>query len=233
MACFVLIPGAWAGAWIWGAVSRDLRGRGHRVYAITLSGLAGARCVDHVGLETHVGNVLDLLEEEDLDGVVLVGHEYAGLVAGQVADRAPDRVAHTVFVEAFLPQHGRSLLDRLRDSGEAANGRVPPPRAEDLAREPDLPPAAARWMLDRFVGHPARTVREPATLRRPLAERRSTYIACTMAGQWVADDVAGMREERGWTFRALAAGRWPMVSAPGHLAELLDAVAVEVDERSS
>ena len=78
---------------------------------MTLSGLADrAGDVSNMGLETHVNDVLCVLERGDLRDVV-VGHSYSGIVAGQVADRAPDRVAHTVYIDAFVPHDGRSMLD--------------------------------------------------------------------------------------------------------------------------
>ncbi len=84
-----------------------------------------------------------------------------------------------------------------------------------------------RWLVARFVGHPGRTISEPAVLKRPLAEQRATYIACTMGGHWVSDEVAAMRKEPNWTFRTLDTGHWPMVSTPDELVALLAEVASE------
>lgn len=120
MGDIVLIPGAWSTAESWAPVTRQLRALGHRVYPVTLSGLDRQVDASSVGLATHVEDVLSVLEREDLRDVVLVGHSYSGIVAGQVADRAPDRVAHTVFVEAFLPHDGRSMLDAFGDEAARA-----------------------------------------------------------------------------------------------------------------
>ena len=133
MSDFVLIPGAWMGAWVWEPVTRGLRELGHNVCPVTLSGLdeEDADVLD-IGLETHVDDVLSILEEGDLRNAVVVGHLYAGIVAGQVADRAPDRVAHTVFVEAFLPHDGTAVFiiidppDGGRRKGSSRRGAVRP-----------------------------------------------------------------------------------------------------------
>ena len=224
---FVLIPGAWMGAWVWNPVSSGLRALGHDVYPLTLSGLADEDAdVSDVGLETHVGDVLSVLEESDLRDVAVVGHSYSGIVAGQVADRAPDRVAHTVFVDAFLPHDGKSMLDafpepqrkdELRQIAENG-GRWPAPDVAGAADGHGLCVEQARWLVERLVDHPGRTVSEPAVLSRPLAKQRATYIACTFE---ISDDVAAMREEPSWTFRTLQTGHWPMVSAPDELVALL------------
>ena len=228
---FVLIPGAWMGAWVWEPVGSGLRARGHDVHPLTLSGLAdGDADVSGVGLQTHVDDVLSVLEEGDLRDVVVVGHSYSGIVAGQVADRTPDRVAHTVYVDAFLPRDGESMLDafgerqRERELAQIAEngGRWPAPGLDGVSGEPDLSEEQARWLAGRLVGHPGRTVSEPAVMDRPLAEQRATYVACAFED---SDDVAALRGEPGWAFRELEAGQWPMVSVPDELVALLADVA--------
>ncbi|MFF5207103.1 alpha/beta fold hydrolase [Streptosporangium sp. NPDC000396] len=233
---FVLIPGAWMGAWAWEPVACRLRELGHRVRTVTLSGLAAPETdVSTVGLETHVDDVLSVLEKEDLRDVIVVGHSYSGIVAGQVADRAPDRVARTVFVEGFLPHNGRSMLhvfperqrtDELQLIADN-QGRWPVPDVAIVAEGQDLSAQQARWLVERFVGHPGRTISEPAVLARPLAQQRASYIVCTMEhfNGKVSDDVAAMRTEPNWTFHTLDTGYWPMLSAPDQLATLLTDIA--------
>lgn len=236
MTTFILIPGAWLGGWVWEPVARGLQERGHVAHAMTLSGLdgGGARFVE-IGLATHVDDVLSFLEKEDLHDVIVVGHLYSGLVAGQVADRAPHRVAHTVFLEAFLPHDGQRMVDAFDDDEKSRQAEIDqiarnggswsPPSAEDIAHESDLSADQKRELIARFVAHPGRTVTEPARLVRPLSAQRATYIACTKAGHWASDDVAAMRTAPNWTFRTLDAGHWPMVSVPAELAALLDQIA--------
>lgn len=226
---YVLIPGAWMGAWVWEPVARGLRARGHRAHPVTLAGLvndAAEAARADIGLATHVDDVLAILEAGDLRDVVVVGHSYSGVVAGQVADRAPDRVAHTVYVDAFLPRDGMSMLDAFPEPQRAdelraiaANGgRWPAPDVAGVADGHGLTAEQARWLAQRLVDHPGRTVSEPAVLTRPLAGQRATYIACAFED---ADDVAALRGEPTWTFRALRVGHWPMVAAPDALVALL------------
>jgi pimeloyl-ACP methyl ester carboxylesterase len=232
MTNFVLIPGAWMGAWVWEEVADGLRALGHHVSAVTLSGLSKGADVSTVGLATHVNDVLSILSDNDLREVVVVGHLYSGIVAGQVADRAPTRVAHTVFVEAFLPHDGKSMLDTLDERQREDElrqiaehqGRWPAPDLAALSGN-ELSAEQMQWLLARFVGHPGRTICEPAVLSRPLAAQRATYIVCTMGGHWLSEDVKAMRKEPNWTFRSIQTGHFPMVSTPKRLVELLDEVA--------
>src|SRR5260370_39830800 len=98
-----------------------------------------------------------------------------------VTDRAPDRVAHTVFVEAFLPHDGTSLLDafdehqredELRQIAQH-QGRWPAPDVTSVADGNGLSPEQIRWRVERFVGHPGRRRAEPAVLSPPLSEQRA------------------------------------------------------------
>src|SRR5437867_3282753 len=113
MATFVLVHGASTGGWYWAPVRSLLRDAGHEVHTPTLTGL-GERChllSRGIGLDTHIQDVVNALVYEDLRDVVLAGHSYSGMVVTGVADRVPERIAHLVYVDAFVPHHGESLLD--------------------------------------------------------------------------------------------------------------------------
>ena len=233
---FLLIPGAWMGSWVWDNVADGLRARDHDVDSITLSGLNGGEDVAGIDLSTHVDDVLTLLEQSDVRNVIVVGHSYSGLVAGQVADQAPERVIHTVFIDAFLPRDGKSLLDvaaldkeqelKLIDENQ---GRWPAPARDGLEQEEDLSAQQIDWLLDRFVDHPGRTISEPAVMSRPLSGFQATYIARTLpqASGSTADYAATLYGEPSWTFHELDAGHWSMISVPEKLVALLDEVATK------
>src|SRR5262249_25939706 len=113
MSTYVLIHGAWHGAWCWERVSPHLTAAGHRVIAPDLAGLDGisSRVPGDVSLQDHVDGVVAMLEEHDLRDVVLVGHSYAGLIVRQVADRVPDRVARLILLDAWSAPDGKSIAD--------------------------------------------------------------------------------------------------------------------------
>jgi len=94
MTTYVLVPGACHGAWCFDDLADELRSRGHRVLAITLTGIAERAHLLHAGvnLETHVADVLAELAVHGVTGAVLVGHSYGGMVITAVADRVPQQV---------------------------------------------------------------------------------------------------------------------------------------------
>src|SRR3954452_6420662 len=116
MSTFVLVHGAWHGGWCWDRVAPRLRAAGHEVHAPTLTGLSERSHLlsPLVGLDTHVEDVVRLIDTFALTDVVLVGHSYAGQVVTAVADRRPDAIARRVYLDAFVG-----------DDGETARGLLP------------------------------------------------------------------------------------------------------------
>jgi pimeloyl-ACP methyl ester carboxylesterase len=113
MATFVLIPGGWRGGWTFADFVARLKREGHEAYAVTLSGLEETADGSAAGinLDTHIGNVIELLEVEDLSEVILCSHSYGGMVATGVADRMAERIAALVYLDAFVPEDGQSWWD--------------------------------------------------------------------------------------------------------------------------
>lgn len=232
---FVLIPGAWMGGWVWEPVAERLRDHGHTVHTPTLAGLGADDDHTRARLHTHVDQITALLDDAQTADVILVGHSYSGIVAGQVADQRPDRVAHTVFVQAFLPRDGRSLIDDWSEDPDArqqetddiaAAGGVWLPPLAGLAAEPDLSPEQRQWLAERLVNHPGRTVTEPAVMTRPVEGFPATYIASAADGdEDLPPNIAALRNQPTWTVHRIRGGHWPMVSDPVSLTALLDAIA--------
>ncbi len=146
MSAFVLIPGGWHGGWYFQAFAEALRARGHRAYPVTLTGLGHRRHSLHPGvnLDTHIADVVQLLEVERLSDVVLVAHSYGGMVLRGVLDRAPSRLAAAVYVDAYVPDDGQSCFELANDryramflDGAGEDGfSVPPPPHLDARATP-------------------------------------------------------------------------------------------------
>jgi pimeloyl-ACP methyl ester carboxylesterase len=128
MATFVLVHGGGHGGWCYQPLARRLRAAGHEVYAPSLTGLADRAHLlsKDVGLDTHITDIVRLLEFEDLTDAIVVGHSYGGMVITGVADRATQRVGHRVYLDAAYPKNGQSLYDHAGPTIAAARraGRV-------------------------------------------------------------------------------------------------------------
>jgi len=121
LSTFVLVHGAWHGGWCWDRVTPHLRAAGHEVHTPTLTGLSERAHLlsPMVGLDTHIEDVVRLIDTLGLSDVILVGHSYGGMVITGAAARVPERIAHVVYLDAFLPRAGEAAWDLLPWQREA------------------------------------------------------------------------------------------------------------------
>ena len=110
---FVLVHGAWHGGWCWRRVADRLTAKGHYVVAPTLSGVGERSHLPPgpIDLSTQIDDVVGEIKWKDLDGIVLVGHSYGGMVITGVAEQLRNRISAIVYLDAFLPADGQSLFD--------------------------------------------------------------------------------------------------------------------------
>ncbi len=241
IATYVIVHGGWGGGWEWSEVAQLLCERGHRVFTPTLAGM-GDRAeerVPDIGLETHVQDVVDVLEHEDLHDVVLCGHSYGGVPVTGAADRVPHRIGLVVYVDALVPRDGQSTFDLLparfcTDAHTNAVDRggmlcVPIPTA--LLPPKGLVPEA-KWMsyVERLCDQPLRTFADPVRLQARTEPPRA-FVRCTggqLDGDLGDDPIAPMAaraEAEGWTYRELAAPHDPQLTHPSATAAVLHDLA--------
>lgn len=226
MANFVLVAGMRLGAWAWDEVVPYLRAAGHGAHALTLSGLADKQGVP-AGQQTHVQDIVDEVEGQDLRDVVLVGHSYSGTPVGQAAERIGDRLTRVVFVDSSVPADGEAFVSAWPDDGAtveasiAKNGGFWPPVPAGHYDGHGLTDEQIALIVGRSTPHPGATLTEPAVLARPLDELPATYVQCLLAGAELSDDVAKLLTSKHWRLVELDTGHWPMFSQPRELAQLL------------
>ena len=236
-ATFVLVHGAWLGGWLWKKVTPLLRAAGHEVFTPTLTGVGERSHLfsPEVGLDTHIEDIVAVLEYEDLTDVTLVGHSYAGMVITGVAQRAAHRLAQLVYLDAFLPENGKALTDYLPAPPPSVDGRVKPfdPRTDfGVDREADL-----AWMTPRLRDHPARAFSQPVESSRALTLRQ-TYIQCSANLTWFVEAAERARRQGLRVVELLSANHCPMVTQPDELVKILVALvepsrAIRSERRSS
>jgi pimeloyl-ACP methyl ester carboxylesterase len=225
MTRFVVVAGAWLGAWAWDEVVPELREAGHEVHALTLSGLAERQDVP-AGQQTHVQDIVDEVERLDLRDVVLVGHSYAGVPVGQAAELIGDRLARVVFVDSNVPVDGKSFLDsfpsgHIRKSLDESGGVWPSLDPADYAGQDLTDEQIARIVTDG-TPHPGATLTEPAVLARPLADLPATYVKCLLDGDELPAPADELVASGRWELVRMETGHWPMFSRPRELARVLD-----------
>jgi len=111
MANYLLVHGAWHGPWFWRAVAKVLESQGHSVALPTLPGLneATQARAGSFGLADHISAVSTAIDH--IPGrLILVAHSYAGMIARALETLRRDKLCHVVYLEAVIPEPGRSLL---------------------------------------------------------------------------------------------------------------------------
>lgn len=229
---YVLVHGAWHGGWCWREIVKGLRAAGHSVYVPTLTGL-GERVHlmnKSVNLSTHVTDVVNLMEYEELTNVILVGHSYAGHVIPLVADQLKARIRHMVYLDAVVAQDGKPFLppgvgeERAKT---AIDGYLQDPPDVTWFGVPADHPSAA-WVKRRLTRHPLTTLMETVRYKNGAdAGLPKTFIRCTQRRDANQPDpiepvIKGKPE---WTWLTLDTGHDAMVTAPKELTEMLLKIA--------
>ena len=234
MAVFVVAHGAWSAAWAWKKMRPLLRAAGHELWTPTYTGL-GERAhlaSPTVDLDTHIADLIGMLEMEDLRDVVLIAHSYGGMVATGVADRARERIAQLVYLDAFVPHDGQSLFDlqpadarvRMRELArtDGEGWRLPPTQMPA-----DTPDADVTWASGRRRPQPIRTFEQPLRLAGNAAPPPRSYIYCQRSAP--ADVFRQFAEraqrESGWRYFEIDASHNPHITAPQALLDLLAKIA--------
>ncbi len=233
MALFVVSHGAWSAGWAWKKMHPLMRASRHALITPTLTGIGERSHLAHpdIDFDTHIADILGVLTYENLTNVNLIGHSYSGMVATGVADRASERIAQLIYLDAFVPNDGESAFDVLpaatraqRQAGASADGwRMPPG-----PMPPDTAPEDLAWCTPLRVPQPVKTFEQKLTFQNgPLTLPRH-YIYCARKPP---DDRFRVFYERartqGWAgAHEIDASHNPHITCPDVLADLLTKIAV-------
>ncbi|MFD7374895.1 alpha/beta fold hydrolase [Streptomyces mirabilis] len=246
MTAFILVAGAHTGSWIWQAVADRLRESGAPAYPVTLTGMGdrGHAAGPDTDLETHIHDLLRVIDRTDAAEVVLVGHCYGIYPVLGAADRRPERIARIVHLDAGMAQDGDQALtlvpdqavrDRLLHRAGPADDdwRIPPPTLGEWQRwgsVAGLSPAVLARLATRAVPQPTGTLTRPLRLSKAVSELPRTGVLCTANGSSIAmvEALVGLGDPRFQvltdprvSFFELDTGHWPMLSRPDEVAETL------------
>ncbi len=227
MATIVVAHGAWSSAWAWQKMRPLLRAAGHDIFTPSYTGL-GERAhlaAPGIDLDTHIADVLGVLQCEDLRDVVLIGHSYGGMVATGVTDRAEGRVTKLIYLDAFAPKDGQSLFqlvgaeteEKMRAGAAAGDGwRVP---ANPMP--PDTPADYVEWAASRRKPQPMKCFEQPLTLSgRPLPVAGYMYWTRVAPGGGLRQFADRARAED-WPYAEMDASHNPHITCPEELRDVL------------
>jgi pimeloyl-ACP methyl ester carboxylesterase len=228
MASFVLVHGAWHGAWCWRRVASLLIRKGHDVFAPTLTGLCERSHLlsPAINVDTHILDIVNEMKWQELNDVVLVGHSYGGMVVSGVAEKMEKAIASVVMLDAFMPENGQSLVD------------IQPPAVREpiLAAERQgktaLPPLSAEWFKvnekDRaWVDAQCTPTPIQCFLQKlPLTGAREriakkTYIRASAYPSPYFDAGLASARAKNWRIHEVPCGHDVMLDMPERLAEIL------------
>ena len=226
-ATFLVCHGAWSAGWAWKKMHPLMAAAGHRLVTPTCTGLGEREHLasPSIDLETHIQDILNVIRYEDLRDVVLIGHSYGGMVATAVADRARDRVTQLIYIDAFVPEDGQSLLDlnevarsRMPELAKSGDGwRVPP-----NPTPPDTPPADIEWLTERRVDMPIKCFESGLKLQsEPAMPRSYIYATRITPADTFGPFARRARSELGWNYHEIDASHSPNVTAPEALMGIL------------
>jgi pimeloyl-ACP methyl ester carboxylesterase len=216
MTTIVLVAGAYHGGWYYSPILPQLRDAGHEVFTITLSGLAGpeTRPMASINLDTHIDDLVSLIELEKLDDILLCGHSYGGMVIAGAASRLPGRIRTLLFLDALVPNDGDSVWSTW-----------PPPVREMFVQNcaDGLRTAPPPGVDARARAHPL------ATFLQPVRLTADTYAVKNKLFAWCNSDASSLfgpiyqrvSGDAGWQCHTMACGHDFMNEAPELALKLL------------
>ena len=220
---FLFVHGAWGGGWEYKKVDSLFAAQGDKAYHPTLTGLGERVHLANadINLSTHITDIVNVMRFEDLHNVILVGHSYGGMVISGVAEQVPDRIAKLIYLDAFVPNDGESLLSA-RGETEATSSIKPHIKEGFVSyffgKTNPNPPTD--------VSQPLKTFTEPLSIKNPLVKDIPTFFIL-MAPKGDATKAnfapfANRAKERGWQVLQMTGNHYPMRNQPEEFIKILN-----------
>lgn len=222
---FVLVHGAWHGGWCWRRVADRLTANGHYVVAPTLSGVGERSHLppDLINLTTQINDIIGEIKWKDLDGIVLVGHSYGGMVVTGVAEQLQNRIAAIVYLDAFMPADGQSLYDLTH-----APNHDPAPTEKFSPAHPaayfHVNATDSAWVDSKLTAHPMQCFTEKLKVTGAYqAIPKKVYIRAPLFKSSPFDNaLAQCRADRSWKTETVTCGHDVMIDQPAELTAILE-----------
>lgn len=232
---YVLAHGSWHGGWCWRPVADRLRAAGHHVFTPSYTGMGDRSHLlsGSITIDTFIEDLVKVIETEELDQVILVGHSFGGVPITGVADRIPDRIAHLVYFDAVVLGDGKNSFSnypkeeaesRIAAAGKAL-GRLAVPVPNPLPPVWGIAQGTPEydWAQRQMTPHPLGSYTSPLNLKHPIGNGLpKTYIHCTEPSHPILESSRSLvKSLPGWQWVEIAAPHEAHITHPDLLAELL------------
>jgi pimeloyl-ACP methyl ester carboxylesterase len=218
---FVLVHGAWHGGWCWRRVADRLTAKGHYVVAPTLSGVGERSHLPPgpIDLSTQIDDVVGEIKWKDLDGIVLVGHSYGGMVITGVAEQLRSRISAIVYLDAFLPADGQSLFDMTHTTAPAIPAIPSHPAAYFHVNATD-----SAWVDSKLTPHPTGCFTEKLKVSDAYQSiAKKVYIRAPLFKMPAFDGfLEQCRADHSWKTETVTSGHDVMIDQPEVLTAILE-----------
>ncbi len=228
---YVLVHGAWHGGWCWQSVAQRLIDAHYNVYSPTLTGLGERKHLiqPSVDIDTHVQDIVNLIEMEDLHEVYLVGHSYAGAVIAGVADRIPSRLHKLIFLDAMIIEDGQSPISLQPEAVRKVQLKNIQKKENfapfDVALFGVTAPKMVSWVKERLSPQPYGTFAQRLHLKNQYGNGLPlVYIACTDPQLPIMKEMSEKvraDQKLSWEYLEIATGHDAMLTEPKKLADML------------
>lgn len=234
----VLVHGAWSDATAWQAVVPLLKAQGHEVIAVNLPG-HGSDTTSFAGISLR--SYVDVVKNAigDRKNVILVGHSMAGIVISQVAEEIPGQIKELVYLAAYLPQNGESLLSLAKQDADSHIGKYlqidQATGSANVAKDgvidafaADAPAQVGNYIANNIKPEPLAPLATPVTLTDANFGRvKKVYIHTTEdhAVSFTLQKMMVKNNGRVTKEYSLPSSHTPFISMPDKLANIILAVS--------
>ncbi len=232
---YVLAHGSFHGGWCWRPVADRLRKEGHQVHTPSHTGMGDRAHLlsKDITIDTFVDDLIQVIETEELQDVILVGHSFGGVPITGVAERIPERLRHLVYFDAVVLESGQDAFSnypkeeaeaRIAGAAKATDGLAVPapvklPPVWGISK--DMP--EYDWILRRLTPHPLRSYTTPLRLANPIGNGVArTYLHCTKPSHSLLNSSRELvKSLHDWDWIELAAPHEAHITHPDLLTDVL------------
>lgn len=111
MATYVLVHGGDRDGTVWDTVAKLLKKHPHQVFCPSMTS------IKLTTLQHNINEICELIHNNNLHDIILVGHSYGAMVITGVINKLSDKISYAVYVDSIIPKNGKSLFDILAENG--------------------------------------------------------------------------------------------------------------------